>query len=164
MKRRLLMLLVIVVVATISAAVMFENYAAQPSKEGFRLISLEDNALLISDSDILSYNWTSQEIAIADEASERLIKRGDNLYSFTGFVIKIDAEEVYRGVFRRAIHSAIPGSPRISVLFPSVLFPSDIENDGAIRMFYPSCEPPSDMPEQNVRISKHFESAGKLTQ
>ena len=119
--------------------------------------------MLISEPDILSYNWTSQEIAITDAASHRLIERGDSLYSFTnGFVIKIDGEEVYRGVFRMAIHSAIPSPPQISIMFPSMLFPSETENYRALRMFYPFFEPPSDQAEANAKFSQHFETAGKM--
>jgi hypothetical protein len=53
-------------------------------------------------------------MAITPEASERLTALGD-LYSFTGFVIKIDGEEIYRGIFREYTMSALPASPRISI-------------------------------------------------
>ena len=86
----------------------------QQSETGFRLVFVENNDVLISDSDILSYNWTSQEIALSEGSSERLIQMGDSLYSFAaGFVIRIDGEEVYRGVFRSPIMSAIPAPPKI---------------------------------------------------
>ena len=134
----------------------------QPSEVGFRIYSLENNALLISDADILSYNWTSQEMSITAEASERLIDVGEGLYSFTGFVIKIDGEEIYRGVFRSPVMSAIPAPPRISVLYPSLLFPAGSENYEAIRMFFPSCQPPGDQPENNAKIFQYFERISKL--
>ena len=66
-------------------------------------------------------------MAITPEASERLTKTGD-LYSFTGFVIKTDGEEIYRGIFREHTMSATPASPRISILFPSAFFPSELPN------------------------------------
>jgi hypothetical protein len=134
----------------------------QPSERRFRIIFLENNTLLISDADILLYNWTSQEIRITDIASERLVRFGDSLYSFTGFVIKIDEDEIYRGVFRSAIMSAIPSPPRISILFPSIAFPSENENHNAIRMFYPWFEPPSDQPEENERLFQYFKAARKI--
>ena len=136
---------------------------APSSEEVFRLVYLENNTVLISDADIVSYNLTSQEIAITDGASERLTGLGDGLYSFTGFVISIDGEEVYYGVFRSAFMSAIPGPPRISILFPSMLFPSETENHNAIRMFYPVFEPPSDQLEANARFVEYFEEANKLS-
>src|SRR5512137_2310437 len=120
MKKGALIGLLLIAVAVISAAWFLKDYVVPPSEEGFRLVSLESSAVLISDADIVSYNWTSQEIAITDAASERLLQIGDDLYSFAdGFVIRIDGEEVYRGVFRTAIMSAIPESPKISILFPS---------------------------------------------
>ena len=128
----------LLVLVLISVAWYFGKDSAQPSQEGFKLVSLEDNAVLVSDPDVLYYNWTSQEIAIADEASQRLLEGGDRLYNFTsGFVITIDGEEVYYGVFRMAIHSAIPPAPQISILFPSMLFTSETQNYGSMRMFYP---------------------------
>jgi len=162
MRRRIWIGLVLIVAASISAVWFFRGYVAPPSEEGFRLVSLENNALLISDADVVSYNLTSQEIAITDTASERLVSMGDGLYSFKGFVIRIDGEEVYRGVFRSAFMSAIPGPPKISILFPSMLFPSEIENHHAIRMFYSGFEPPSDQPEANAKLVEYFEKANKL--
>lgn len=153
----------VLIVATLILVVgLFFGSIESPSKEGFTLTFLENNVLLISDADVVSYNVTSQEIAIKEIASERLVNMGDELYSFTGFVIRIDGEEVYQGVFRSAIMSAIPGPPRICVLFPSMFLQSGIENNNAIRMFYPGFEPPSDQSEANARFSDYFAQANKL--
>ena len=151
------------VLVQISVAWYFGKDAAQPSQAGFKLVSLEDNAVLVSDPDVLYYNWTSQEIAITDEASQRLLERGDSLYNMTsGFIITINGEEVYRGVFRMAVHSAIPPAPQISILFPSMLFPSETQNYGSMRLFYPFFEPPDDQPEANAKFYQHFENSGKM--
>jgi parallel beta-helix repeat protein len=138
-----------------------QHASAQPSEAGFRMYSLQNTTILISDADILSYNWTSQEMAITPEASERLTEMGD-LYSWTGFVIKIDGEEIYRGIFREYTMSAIPTPPKISVLFPSASFPFESVNYGAIRMFFPSFQPPSDQPVNNAKILQYFEKTNKL--
>jgi hypothetical protein len=161
MERRIWIGLLLVVLASLSALLFFSSYTMHPSEAGFRIYSLQNNAVLVSDADILSYNWTSQEMAITPEASERLTKIGD-LYSFTGFVIKTDGEEIYRGIFREHIMSATPASPRISILFPSVLFPSESINYGAIRMFFPFFQPPSDQPVNNAKIFNYFEKIEKL--
>jgi len=134
----------------------------QPSEEGFKVYFLQNNVLLISDADILSYNWTIQEITITSEASERLKEMGEDLYSFTGFVIKINGEEIYRGTFRKVTMSALPGSPSISILYPSSFLPFESTNYEAIRMFWPSFEPPSDQPAENERLLQYFEETGKL--
>jgi len=154
--------MVLIVIALILAVGLFTGYVEPPPEDGFRLIFLEDNALLISSSDIVSYNLTSQEIAITEAASERLVSMGDELYSFTGFLIKIDGEEGYQGVFRSAFMSAIPGPPKICILFPSMHLQSGIENHNAIRMFYPRFEPPSDQPQANAKFSEYFREANKL--
>lgn len=154
---------VLVALAVVSAAWILRGFMAQPSNEGFRLVFLKTNEVLISDANVLSYNWTSQEIVISDAASERLLAKGDSLYTYDdGFVIRIDGEEVYHGIFRLAVHSAVPESPRISILFPSMLFPSTAEDSKAIRMFYPWFEPPSGQAEQNAKLLDYFESTNKL--
>jgi hypothetical protein len=163
MKNRMWKSLLLIVLATIVVLWVFISYANQPSEPGFSLVSLKDNKLVISDADVLSYNWTSQEIALTDNASQRLMQQGDNLYSFAdGFVIKINGEDLYQGVFRSPIMSAIPEPPKISIMFPSVLFSSTSENNHAIRLFFPGFQPPSDQPDKNLKLSQYFEGINKL--
>ncbi len=76
MKRWVWTGLVLVILVSISALWLFRGHIAQSPETEFRIVSLENNALIISDADILSYNWTSQEIAITDEASDRLGRNG----------------------------------------------------------------------------------------
>ncbi len=162
MRRKILISSVLIIVTLILVVALFFGSMDSPSKEGFTLTFLENNILLISDADIVYYNRTSQEIAIKEIASERLVNMGNKLYNFTGFIIRIDGEEVYQGVFRSAIMSAIPGSPRICVLFPSMFLESGIENNNAIRMFYPGFEAPSDQTEANTKFIDYFAQANKL--
>ena len=162
MRRKILISSVLIVITLILVAGLFFSSMESPSKEGFTLTFIENNVLLISDADVISYNVTSQEIAITEIASERLVNIGNELYNFTGFVIRIDGEEVYQGVFRSAIMSAIPGPPRICVLFPSMFLQLGIENNNAIRIFYPGFEPPSDQSEANAKFSEYFARANKL--
>jgi len=97
MKKRTLTGLLFVLVVAVSTMWAFST-VLHPSKSGFELVFLKDNTLLLSDSDVLSYNWTSQEIFLTDGASQRLIQQGESLYSFTdGFVIRLNGEEIYRG-------------------------------------------------------------------
>jgi hypothetical protein len=162
MKGRILIGLLLAVLAALSALLFFSSYMIHPTEVGFRIHSLQNNAVLISDVDILSYNWTSQEMAITSEASGRLTEMED-LYSYTGgFVIKIDGEETYSGIFREIYMSAIPASPRISILYPSSFFPFESANYHAIRMFFPSFQPPSDQPINNAKILDYFEKIDKL--
>lgn len=164
LKKRMWISLLLVVIALIATLSVFRIYQPKPSQAGFTLVSLKDNTTLISNVDILSYNWTSQEITLTDAASQRLIQMEENLYSFTeGFVIKIDGQEIYQGVFRSPIMSAIPEPPRISIMFPSMLFPSEKADNHKIRMFYPWFQPPKDQPEKNSKLSRYFEEVNKLT-
>ena len=165
MKKSIWIGLVLIAVVLVSAMFFLGSYLMKPPVEdGFRIVSLENNALLVSDADIVSYNWTSQELSITDAASQRLLGLGDSLYSFSGgFIMRINGEEIVRGVFRAAYMSAIPAPPKISILFPSLLYPSDIENPKAMMLFYPSGKPPIDQPETNAKLSSYFEKANKLT-
>ena len=67
MKREVWIGLLLVALASISAIWFLGSYMMQPSEQGFKIYSLENDALLLSDADILSYNWTSQEMDITDE-------------------------------------------------------------------------------------------------
>jgi hypothetical protein len=159
MKKRIwLSLLLVVVVVSLSALWFFTVYLMPASEIGFRIYLSENNALVISDSDILSYNRTSQEMTLTPESSEKVGKMGDNLYSFTGFVIRIDGEEIYRGIFRAPTMSAIPSPPEIAILFPS--YP---ESYRVMRVFFPAFQPPSDYPTKNMKVFQHFERTGKLS-
>jgi len=151
-------LLIIVLIASVSAVWVFRDNLFPSSKEGFSLVVLNDNTVLLSDSDVLSFNVTSQEIALTDVAVPRLKNVGDNLYSFSNVVaFRINGEEIYQGIFRSAEMSAIPELPKISILYPS-----DLQNDHAIRLFYPGFEPPSELSEMNSKFTQYFQDEGKL--
>ncbi len=153
---------VLVVLISISTVWALGSYVRKPSEEGFGIYSLKDNTLLISDADVLSYNWTSQEMAITAQASERL-NQTEDLYGYLpGFVVRVDGVEVYRGIFREITMNAIPASPNISIIFPSVILPSGSANYGAIRWFFPFFQPPSDQPANNTKLLQYFEKAQKL--
>jgi len=162
MRRKILISITLLLVTLILIVGYFFGSMDSSLNERFTLTFLENNVLLISDADVISYNVTSQEIAITEIASKRLVNMGNELYNFTGFVIRIDGEEVYQGVFRSAIMSAIPGPPKICVLFPSMFLQSGMENNYAIRMFYPSFEPPSDQSEANAKLRDYYEQSNKL--
>jgi hypothetical protein len=59
--------------------------------------------------------------------------------------------------------SAIPASPKISILFPAIFYPLSTENPKALMMFYPSGEPQSNQTEANTKLFQYFEKTNKLT-
>ncbi len=153
----------LIALTLVAALWLFRDKVALPSENGFEIVSPQNNTVLLSDDDVLSYNWTSQEMNISNVASERLLAIGDNLYSFNeGFVIRINGTKVYEGIFRAAYMSAIPAPPKISILFPAIFWPSSTENPEGLMMFYPSGEPPSDQPIANAKLLQYFEEANKL--
>ena len=156
MERRILFSIILAVVIVLLFVSFSINYLEHFSEMGYRIYLSISNTLIISDSDILSYNWTSQEITLTAESSERM-KKIDDLYNFTGFIIKVDGEEIYHGVFRSPIMSAVPPPPSICIMFPSYT-----GNYRIMRMFFPLFQVPSDYPEKNLKILQHFEKVGKL--
>jgi hypothetical protein len=107
------------------------------TREGFSMYTREDNSLILSDKDALSFNATSQGIALTDAASQRLQTIGDVLYNYANEVsIKIDNQEIYRGLFRAATMSALPAAPTIRILYPEVTADGS-ENYSEFRLFYP---------------------------
>ena len=59
MKRKVLMSIALILALLIVVLGLFFGSIESPLKEGFSLIFLENNVMLISDVDVLSYNVTS---------------------------------------------------------------------------------------------------------
>jgi hypothetical protein len=163
MKKLIIVSLLLVLLVALTSAWVFRDTWSPPSEAGFRIVSLNDNTVLLSDEDVVTFNSTSQEIALTDAASQRLTQFGGSLYSFTNvFALRVNGEEIYQGVFRSAVMSALPASPKIAILYPAMYFPSGLENDHAIRLFYPSFEAPNDLSEETSKFAQYFLEAGKL--
>ncbi len=160
-RKRLVWIALLVALLASSLVVAFYVEDVPRSAQGFRVYSIGGNTLLLSDDDVLSYNWTSQEIGITPQAALRLNQTGD-LYSWTGVSVRIDGEEVYQAVFRKASMDAVPAPPRISILFPSYAPPPELANYSAIRLFYPPCQPPSDLAASNAKLLQYFQRTDRL--
>jgi hypothetical protein len=140
-----------------------ENSLVPKQDEGFVLALNDGSVPLLSDADIVSFNLTSQEIAITDNASERLANLGNGLYNFSSvYIFSVNGEEVYQGIFRSVIMSAVPSSPKIAILYPSFDYLTNEENNHAIRLFYPNFEVPGIQTENNAKLVAYFQGAGKV--
>ena len=163
MKKRVWAIALLIVLVAIASLWVFRGSWTQPSEAGFSVVSLKDNTVLISDADVVAYNWTSQEITLTDVAVQRLTQIGESLYAFSpGFSIRINNEEIYQGIFRTAYMSAMPGPPKIAILFPSMSFPSDTVNNHALRLFFPSYQSPSNQTQEDSKLAQYFEQENKL--
>jgi hypothetical protein len=58
---------------------------------------IDDSAVLISDADILSYNWGEHSITISGAALDRLPRRGEFSVSSQYFLLSVNAEPCYLG-------------------------------------------------------------------
>jgi hypothetical protein len=156
--KRLVWVSVLLVVFVVLAGLWVFRGAWMPSSEGgFKLAFLENNNVLVSDADILSYNATSQEIILTDQAAQRLTQMGDELYKSVA-VIRINGQEICQGLFRTAYMSSIPPPSKITIFFPS-----DLTDDHALRLLYPQSEPSSNPQENYAQFIQYFEDANKLT-
>jgi hypothetical protein len=141
------------------------EYWLPAHQKGFSLVTLQDNSVLVSDSDVLSFNVTSQEFVISDAASQRLMQNLDSLYQFNNtVVIRVNGEEIYHGIFRAAWMSAVPSLPKVAILFPSMHFPDGTENSHAIRLFYPNFQPATNQSSENAKLVQYFEDTNRLIQ
>jgi hypothetical protein len=127
------------------------------------MVSLNDNSVLLSNADMMSFNVTSQEIFLTNTGAQRLALLENGLYDFSNVVsLRVNGQEIYQGVFRTASMSALPQQPKIAILYPSMDLTTGTENDHAIRLFFPSFQPPSDLIEMNTKFTQYFQDAGKL--
>jgi hypothetical protein len=158
MKRQIWISIMLVVLVALAGLWVFRGSWLPSSESGFRLASLEDNNVLVSDADVLSYNATSQEIILTDQASQRLTQMGDNLYSSV-YVIRINGEEICQGLIRTVYWSSLPPPSKIEIYFPS-----DLTGDHALRLLYTQVEPSNNLQEKYTPFIQYFEDANKLTQ
>jgi hypothetical protein len=163
MNRRLWLNLFLCLVIVASVIWTFQTMGNPLPRKGFSMFTRGDNSLILSDEDVLSYNASSQEIVLTDAASQRLQSIGDALYNYANQVsIKIDNQEIYRGLFRAATMSALPAAPAIGILYPEVSADGSVENYSSFRLFYPSFQPPSDLAQMNAKLIQYFDAAGRL--
>jgi hypothetical protein len=168
LKKQAIIGVLLIVVVAVAAVLIYQNSLTSTpliaADDGFTMVYLSDNSTLLSDSDILSFNGTSQEFNLTDAATQRLQAAGDNLYSFSNVVsIRVNGEEIYRGIFRSAVMSAVPELPTVAILYPSITFPGGAEKENAMRIFYPGFTVPSDMQAMNTKLTSFFEDTNRLT-
>ena len=159
MKRKNLLIgLVIVGIICVFVGFILSNQL-QFSKERFGIYLLENDELVISDKNIISYNRTSHEIRLNEEGVKK-IKTLD-LYQ-KPFVIKLDGKEVYNGSFWSDI-SSIPNSGIVIVDILAVQY--GVTDSIRIETGYPSSEFFEGIdPRNNSEIFDYFQKVGKLTQ
>jgi hypothetical protein len=166
LKKQIIIGLFALIIA-VAAVVIYQSTLGSASENkpatGFTMVYLSDNSTLLCDADVLSFNSTSQEFTLTQNASQRLQQVGNSLYNFTNPVsIRVDGEEIYQGIFRSIVMSAVPEPPTVAILYPSVTYPDCTEKENAMRLFYPSFELPSDMQAMNIKLTDFFEETNRL--
>jgi hypothetical protein len=129
----------------------------QSKEEGFRIYLREDDGLVVTDKDIISYNQTSHEIKLTKSGTGKIEAFNFSVFG-NPFIVKIDEEEIYNGTFMTPI-SSLPIASSEAVIVPLV------QNDTIrIQMGYPSIEPENQDPRNDSRVFDFFQKIGKLIQ
>lgn len=116
-------------------------------KEGFGIYLLENDELVLSEEDIISYNETSHEIKLNEEGVKK-IKTLNVPISGIPFVIKINGKKMYNGAF---------WSPFSSKSYSGIVILIQ-DNSIKIETGYPSSEFFKGLdPRNNFEIIKYFQ-------
>jgi hypothetical protein len=125
----------------------------------FGLYLIENDELIISDRDILSYNKTIHEIKLTEGGVERF--KGLDLYQ-RNFVIKLNGVEMYEGAFWSYLSSRIYEG---TIILDVNLIQEGVSDSIIIEPWYPpGLYKGSEDPRLNIEIFNYFQKIGKLTQ
>ena len=160
MLRKSSILIVVVLVSIGIFAVFvwrFLNPNLQSQEEGFGIYLREDDRLVVSDEDFVSYNQTSHEIKLTKPGAEKIEALNISVFG-DPFVVKIDGEEIYNGTFMTPISS-------LSIASSEAVIVTLVQNDTIrIQMGYPGTEPADRDPRNDSRVIDFFQKTGKLIQ
>jgi hypothetical protein len=151
--KNLLMVLVLAGIICVIIGFIMSNQL-QISKEGFGIYLLENDELVISDKEIISYNKTSHEIKLKEEGVKK-IKALRVPVSGRPFVIKLNCKEIYNGAFWSPISSKSYSGIVILIEDNSV----KIENGYPSSEFFKGIDP-----RNNSEIFSYFQKVEKLVQ
>src|SRR4030042_1944486 len=104
MNRRINTGITIIIILIIILIYLFLNYISQITERKFGVYLLENDELVISDIDIVSYNKTSQVMELTEGGADKIQNLKVEMEG-KPFVIKLDGREMYNGSFWTSISS-----------------------------------------------------------
>ena len=126
----------------------------------FAITLTQNNTMVVSDSDIQSYNVRSHEFTLTSECAERLKPMGWRLSG--NFTIGVNGEVELMGIFVPPITSRSYPSSQVVIMYPTFELNSLNYSVMKIQMGYPWDQPMALDPRDNPRIAEYFERSGKL--
>ncbi|MEM3404548.1 MAG: hypothetical protein QXJ17_08440 [Nitrososphaeria archaeon] len=159
-RKSMLALVAFIVVVTVIIGWFILGNQLQSSK-GFCVYLSKGDELVISDKDIMFYNWTSHHIKLNGEGIERIKKIDffEKLYH-KSFVVMLNGKEMYKGSFWSDIDST---SYSGVVIIDVLAVQNNITDTLRIEPCYPSvqfCEGADH--RNNPEILNYFQSIGKI--
>lgn len=130
------------------------------TKESFGIYLLEENKLIVSEKDIISYNKTSHVIKLTSEGYNKF---GELFEHKKHFVVRLDGKDTYNGTLWSGVSSE--GVLDVVIVGGDFSIDTSCENCIKIRGSYPSISYPGDHdPRNNSEIFNYFEEIGKLVE
>ena len=144
---------------------LFLNNKSQFSEGKFGIYLLENDELIISDNDIISYNKTSQVIKLTEVGANKIQNLKVEMKG-KPFVIKFDGREMYNGSFWISI-SSISSSGVVILTDGGFVNGNWVNlsfiNSIVIQLGYPSNGfYVAEHPINNIEIFDYFKDIGKL--
>jgi len=132
-----------------------------PTHRGeFAITLTQNNTMVVSDSDIQSYNVRSHEFTLTSECAARLKPMGWRLSG--KFTLEVNGEVELMGIFVPPITSRSYPSSQVVIMYPTFELNSLNYRVMKIQMGYPWDQPATPDPRDIPRIAEYFEGSGKL--
>jgi len=134
MAKRIRIGILLAAVVLLCGVWLFVSYDVQLPNNGFAVYLCEDNTLVISDEDVLSYDMIGHEMGLSIESANRLEQMKEPLHG--RFMIKINGENIYGGIILPPSISRSYPCSEVIIVIPSLL---GSYRNIKLQMGYPEC-------------------------
>jgi hypothetical protein len=143
-----------------------ENDLSSLNQDDLRLADI-----IVSENDIVSYDWASQKIILKNRDSQPSNSIGSFIQDYSVFIVSFQDEPLFSGLVLYTISPYLPDTPVLYVT-PKSMTP---EVDGLVVYLRPPYNPvfsdgnagspfPGEDTELAERLREHLESVGKLSE
>lgn len=126
-------------------------------------LRFDDGKTVVSDDQIVSYNWATHTLTLKPGVRKELAKRlrNNRMVSGVSFSVSVGGKDIYKGLFTTVLSSRSLSTPVIVVDLPSV--EESGEDQLRIQLGYPGADFfKGDDPREDRRIRDALATSGKL--